>query len=608
MTQLPKRSSLCKPFYCSALLGVQVLTLVACQNTTTNLSVPQANTPIPASIPVPGSEPKASEPPIPKEVIPEFNPLPSPDLPTPGAVPSTAPAPALLEARPEAPLNLRVVENATDAITLLWDFDAGQPVSYNLYLNNQQVVSKHTSPNYYRFSQLESGTTYTLGISATNTAGESEQTKVTTSTTRRGRTASGNFSGGGSGNTTISPTPVATPIPPNLFEAERQINTVSTGGQENPAIAMNTAGDFVVVWESGADFTVATSGPALNTQDGSGKGIFAQRYNSAGEKVGSEFRVNTYTEDDQSQPCVAMDDAGNFTVAWQSKGQSGNSGQTDIYAQRYNAEGIAQGSAFLVNSDLNTHSSQKPTIAMLGNGNFLIAWEDLSRSLDILVQRYEANGTAIESPISIGVSNRIEIHPQLSVNTNGKVLLSYNQQNLAGTNRANYSLFPFDTPTDTISVSISSSNEIHPVGVPSEGGGFVLFYESGGSGNRRIMARTIGETGNISSAFEVVPAQDLSNFTAMGTSTGQIIVSWQSRQNDQYDIFARRYASVEDIKKFSDIFQINTYQTNQQQNPGTSITPDGKFVVIWDGEGTDESSGVFGKAFTASDNPLIEPE
>ena len=45
---------------------------------------------------------------------------------------------------------------------------------------------------------------------------------------------------------------------------------------------MDDDGDFVITWQS-------------HGQDGSGWGIYAQRYNAAGVKQGTEFRVNTYT-------------------------------------------------------------------------------------------------------------------------------------------------------------------------------------------------------------------------------------------------------------------------------------------------------------------------
>ena len=70
-----------------------------------------------------------------------------------------------------------------------------------------------------------------------------------------------------------------------------------------PSVASDAAGNFVVVWQSYG-------------QDGSGCGVFAQRYDSTGDPLGGEFRVNTYTTSHQSDPSVASDAAGNFVVVW----------------------------------------------------------------------------------------------------------------------------------------------------------------------------------------------------------------------------------------------------------------------------------------------------
>src|SRR5262245_5653152 len=79
------------------------------------------------------------------------------------------------------------------------------------------------------------------------------------------------------GLTTIS---VAQPV-----GSEFQVNTYTTSAQRTTRgrhVAVHPAGNFVVVWTGYG-------------QDGSGSGIFAQRYDSDGDALGAEFRVNTYT-------------------------------------------------------------------------------------------------------------------------------------------------------------------------------------------------------------------------------------------------------------------------------------------------------------------------
>src|SRR5687768_577811 len=83
-------------------------------------------------------------------------------------------------------------------------------------------------------------------------------------------------------------------------------------------------------------------------QDGSSSGIFGQRYSSAGVPQDAEFQVNTYTAERQNAPEVAMDADGDFVVTWQSYGQDGSS--DGIYAQRFDSSGLPQGAEFRVNT------------------------------------------------------------------------------------------------------------------------------------------------------------------------------------------------------------------------------------------------------------------
>src|SRR5207237_2211347 len=100
------------------------------------------------------------------------------------------------------------------------------------------------------------------------------------------------------------------------------VNTVTTGAQSAPAVAVGSAGDFVIAWTSIG-------------QDGDGQGVYARRFNAAAAPPVSEFRVNTVTTGDQTTPAVAMNAAGDFLVAWASNGQDGSG--LGVYAQRYTA-------------------------------------------------------------------------------------------------------------------------------------------------------------------------------------------------------------------------------------------------------------------------------
>ena len=102
---------------------------------------------------------------------------------------------------------------------------------------------------------------------------------------------------------------------------EFRVNTYTSGFQHGAAVALDAAGDFVVVWTSG-------------NQDGSSYGVFGQRYASSGMPLGPEFRVNTYTPSDQAHPTVSSDTAGTFVVVWDSRYQDDPFG-SGVFGQRY---------------------------------------------------------------------------------------------------------------------------------------------------------------------------------------------------------------------------------------------------------------------------------
>jgi len=158
--------------------------------------------------------------------------------------------------------------------------------------------------------------------------------------------------------------PAGTPVGP-----EFQVNTYTTAQQRAPAVAVDSAGAFVVVWQSGSNYDYPTD------QDGSGRGVFAQRFDAAGARVGGEFQVNTYTTGPQVSPAVAVGPGGGFVVVWQSGNYSGgqDGDRAGVFAQRFEASGLRAGSEFQVNT-YTTGFQDEPDVAIDAGGNFVVTW------------------------------------------------------------------------------------------------------------------------------------------------------------------------------------------------------------------------------------------
>ncbi|MBR1032824.1 hypothetical protein [Bradyrhizobium liaoningense] len=172
-------------------------------------------------------------------------------------------------------------------------------------------------------------------------------------------------------------------IPVVKVSSEFLVNTQTLSSQSSPAIAGLGNGDFVVTWQ---DFS-GTLG------DANGFSIKAQIFAADGSKIGSEFLVDTQTASHQVSPTVAGLGNGGFVVTWQDfSGTLGDSSSTSIKAQLFATDGSKVGSEFLV--DTQTASYQQfPTVTGLSNGGFVVTWQDLSGTLG------DASGTSIKAQV-----------------------------------------------------------------------------------------------------------------------------------------------------------------------------------------------------------------
>ncbi len=130
---------------------------------------------------------------------------------------------------------------------------------------------------------------------------------------------------------------------------DTRVNTATANDQSQAAITALTNGDYVITWAS-------------YLQDGGingGYGIYAQRYNAAGVTQGAETLVDTTVSSSQLQPAAAAlaGPGGGYEVTWSSVGQDGSG--YGIFAQRYNASGATLGAETRINPDYVRHQGRQ---------------------------------------------------------------------------------------------------------------------------------------------------------------------------------------------------------------------------------------------------------
>ena len=160
-------------------------------------------------------------------------------------------------------------------------------------------------------------------------------------------------------------------------QEEFQINTYTSSDQLDPSSTTLNDGSVVVMWSDGSG------------QDGSGWGVYGQRYDVSGNAIGDEFQVNTLTNSTQDSVSVTALEDGGFVAAW----YSGNN--NDLRGQRFDADGTPSGSEFVV-ADAN-YSPSQPSITGLKDGGFVVTWQSSGQdgsNYGIFGQRYDAQGNS----------------------------------------------------------------------------------------------------------------------------------------------------------------------------------------------------------------------
>ncbi len=221
--------------------------------------------------------------------------------------------------------------------------------------------------------------------------------------------------------------------------AEVRVNTTTASNQSNPSITALSDGGFVVSWMS-------------QFQDGGGFGVYAQRYAADGTPAGAEFRINTTTASDQTLPNITALVGGGFLATWQSNGQDGSG--YGVYAQRYAENGASVGSEFRVNTTTAANQSN-PAITALADGGFVVSWtsnfQDGSGT-GVYAQRYAADGAPAEGEFLVNTTTAAQQEfPTVAGLADGSFVVSWNSNGQDGSGVGVYAkVFTPDNVAPTI--------------------------------------------------------------------------------------------------------------------------------------------------------------
>ena len=136
--------------------------------------------------------------------------------------------------------------------------------------------------------------------------------------------------------------------------------TVDKFDQTSAAVAMDADGDFVITWQSVVPSTPNSPASKVDIFARRFSPVGWQDpadvdFVQGVDALGGQFQVNTFTTGIQEDPSVGIDADGNFTISWDTVGQD-VSFFNGVFAQRFNRDGDRIGGEFMVNTyDTNEH-------------------------------------------------------------------------------------------------------------------------------------------------------------------------------------------------------------------------------------------------------------
>lgn len=369
--------------------------------------------------------------------------------------------------------------------------------------------------------------------------------------------------------------------------------------QTNSAIGVDTAGNFVIVWNDvrsnpgsqlpprvncqryskvglalGSNFSIGqdTSGVGgitvlqngryivlwgTSLQNYTKAGLYFQRFSKNGDILSSTINVldTPYTTSNTIIAGSSISSAanGSFIVTW---GKGTSLDTSKIYFQRYDSTGSRIGFPQRVNEAYSRVES--PEIAVNNDGSFVIVWQDDRNNnqfmiFDIYMQRYDANGNKIGNNIKVNDDTGILTQQYIgNVNTDkqGYTVITWSDERLTPIIGIFYQLYDANGQTVGINRRADVSASMFSVGQPrvsmrEDRKFYISWVDLTYAGKDQVFGRRFDEDGNQIGSPYMIPAASPGNSTQNENSTyllgDRVYVSWTDNRNGggplNYDIY-----------------------------------------------------------------------
>ncbi len=338
--------------------------------------------------------------------------------------------------------------------------------------------------------------------------------------------------------------------------------------------------------------------------------------------IGPEFRLHSTLVNGQTSSNVVASASGGFHTIW----HHGVAVYFDeVRGQRFSVDGVPIGTEMVYTDSMNgmamgVWGDSRPVLLALAQDAVQIAWAGVyweqtapttwTRRDSIVTRRFAADGapltpyvsaptTFIGQPASPGLAGTPNSHFAVvwSGNGPGDTLGTF-QRRFEPDGSTNGAIERLNTTT--------TNGQFQARVATAANGNYVVVWRGNGPGDDQgIFFRRVDAAGVPQSAEARV------NVTTAGTqllpdvamhANGRFVIVWEGNgPGDDQGVFARRYTAGG--VPLGDEIAVNVATVGNQVRPSVAVMPDGGFVVVRGGAGSGDDSGVFLRRFDAHGTP-----
>ncbi len=410
---------------------------------------------------------------------------------------------------------------------------------------------------------------------------------------------------------------------------EFRVNTGTALWQSDPDITRFADGSFLIVWDS-----IVSS----DTLDG--YYVAGQRYDANGNPVGPEFLIDFVNDGNSRAARVTTLSDGGFAVTF-TYSTPLVLDPTNIYVRVFNADGTPRTDAARVDT-VPVFESRDPDIVALANGAFMVVFtaetvNNGTKFEEIYGRIYDANGIAAGTDFLINTAfgQYDQIKPETVQLADGNVIVVWHSEGslprpgALPSNEIRGTLFSStgavlrgDFSIADAFGTVGDGARDFTVGALLNGGFAVTYYDvTLGTNQQRttfdIKVQLFDATGNATGpAFRALQTPDgiPDHSSVTQLETGEILVVWDVPAGTSFTTY------LEDVRgRIFDVngnaltgeFQIAENLLDDQNFPRIVALSGGGFVVTWQSENIDAqdegiAARIFGRGTAGNDNATVD--